>query len=372
MRLSAGKTAITSCIVIAVIGAAVLLQRGSVRATAETAGKTAPAVVVSASQVLWSDWPSGINVTCNIHALKGADLAAEVSGIVDEINFASGEAVPAGKALLRLRLNDEPALLQEREAQAQLAAIKFARDQKEFSFNAISAAALDTDRNALAAAKAEVAAEQSLIERKTVKAPFDGRLGIRQVNLGEYLTTGSVIVTLQSTDPIAADFYVPEQFYGALHLGQSVQLRVDAYPGRSFVAAITAITPKIDEATRTVTVRATLANPDGALAPGMFAKARLIFGDARRILTVPQSAISFAPYGSSVFVLEGSEGTMLARSLSVRTGEARGDRIEILSGLTAGQTVVTAGQLKLRDGLAVAVDNRIAPDEGLDPNPPEE
>ena len=209
---------------------------------------------------------------------------------------------------------------------------------------------------------------------KVVRAPFGGRLGLRAVDLGQYLTAGMAVVTLQALDPIYVDFSLPQQQVAGVAAGQPVQVRIDTYPGRVFEARVLAVDSRIDAASRMASVRATLRNPDHALLPGMFATVGLTQGPPHPAVTVPATAISYNPYGDFVYVLapSGQAGIMTAQSRVVTLGEARGDRVVVLTGLGAGETVVTAGQVKLRQGAPVRVDNRIQPQDQLDPNPREE
>jgi membrane fusion protein (multidrug efflux system) len=318
-------------------------------------------------------WQPHLDAVGNLRAVRGADLSAEIAGIVDTIDFSSGADVKAGDVLLRLRLDDEPARLAQLQASADLAAINFARDQRENVAQAVSHAVVDADRATLAVDRAQVTAEQALIDEKIVRAPFDGRLGLRQVDLGQYLQPGTAIVTLQSLDPIYIDFYVPQSQLAGIAIGENASFSVDTYPGRGFTARIIAIAPRVDQASRTAQVRATLANPDAALRPGMFATVRLDTGRPAMRVTLPQTAITFATYGSTVFVVRpGPGGASVAHQQLVETGPDRGDQVAILSGLNGGETVVTAGQLKLHEGTPVVIDNRITPRASSNPTPAEE
>ena len=319
-------------------------------------------------------WRPHLDAVGNLRAVRGADMSAEVAGIVDRIHFTSGEDVHAGDILVELRLNDEPGRLAAARAAANLAAINLARDQRQFAAQAVSRAIVDADQSTLDQDRADVTQIQALIDEKIVRAPFDGRLGVRLVDPGEYLAPGTAMVTLQSLDPIFMDFYVPQASIEAVHVGAAGSVTVDGIPGRDFPARILAITPRVDQASRTVLVRATLANADHALLPGMFASIRIESGAAAtRLVTVPQSAISFTTYGDTVFVVKpDSNGILVAHQVLVRTGAARGDQIAILSGIAPGERVVTAGQIKLHDGTPVAIDDKIMPSDAAAPNPPEE
>ncbi len=328
----------------------------------------APPVTVSAMVVRTQDWQTRLTATGAVRAVEGADLSAEVSGIVDAISFSSGQDVAAGAVLLRLRPNDDDARLAQLQAQADLAAANLQRDRKQFAAQAISRATLDADNSSLRASQAQVAAQRAQMDEKIVRAPFAGRLGIRQVDLGQYLTAGTPVVTLQALDPIYVDFNIQQQALGQLAVGQAVAVRVDAWPNRSFHARLTSINSKVDGASRMVMARAELDNHDHALVPGMFAVVEIATGAKHPVLTLPQAAISFNPYGDFVYVLKpGPGGGLAAESRVIQTGDARGDQVAVLSGLRPGEQVVTAGQLKLRSGAAAVVNNSVQPSDAQAP-----
>jgi membrane fusion protein (multidrug efflux system) len=322
-------------------------------------------------------WQPTLNSVGSITAVNGAALSAEVAGIVDKIDFKSGTDVKAGTLLLTLRPNNDPAVLAQLKATAALDETNYARDQKQFHADAIAQSQVDTDRANLAQAQAAVAAQQALMDEKQVKAPFSGRLGIRQVNVGQYLAVGTQIVSLQQLNPLYVDFYLPQQALAQLAVGQNVTVSVDAFPGKTFPAKVAAIGAEVDSATRSIAVRATLDNPDLLLRPGMFATLDLDVGTAQQLVTLPATAISYNPYGETVFLVEktkdkdGKTG-LTAHQVFVTTGQTRGDQVAVLTGIAAGDTVVTAGQLKLRNGTPVAINNTIQPPDSPNPNPPNE
>ena len=344
-------------------------------APAATAQAAEPPLTVSDAVVHPQPWQSRIKAYGQIRAVQGADLSSQVAGIVDEIDFQSGQDVKAGTVLLRLRLYDDPAKLAQLQAEVSLYSTNLERDQKQFAAQAISHATLDLDTANLRSYQAQVAAQQQQMDEKIVRAPFGGRLGIRQVDLGQYLPPGTAITTLQALDPIYVDFSVPQQQVGDIRPGVAVDVGVDAFPGRVFHAHVLALDSRIDAQSRMASVRAGLDNPDHALLPGMFAVAQLDVGAARQELAVPQAAISFNPYGDFVYVLTpkpGSPGVLVATSRVVSLGETRGDRIVVSGGLHAGDLIVTAGQFKLRSGAAVTIDNRVQPGDALAPQPQDE
>ena len=259
---------------------------------------------VSAAKAESSDWQPTIDAVGSLRAVRGADLSLEVPGVVEEILFQSGDEVQAGQILLRLRAEDEIAKLQSLEATAQLAQITYDRDVKQFKAQAISQAVVDNDEANLRNVKAQVAQQKAIVDKKTLRAPFAGRLGLRQVDLGQFLSAGTVIATLQSLDPIFVDFLLPQQAVAQLTVGAKVEAKVDAFPDRVFTGKITAINPKIETASRNIQVRATLPNADQKLLPGMFATVQLETGAAQRLITLPQTAVSYNPYGSLVYLVD--------------------------------------------------------------------
>ncbi len=327
-----------------------------------------PPATVSTVVARATEWQDALQAVGTVRAVRGADLAAEVSGVVDSVDFDSGRDVAAGTVLLRLRPNDDAARLAELQAAADLASANLARDTKQFRAQAVSQASIDADESRLRSARAQIAQLQALMAEKVVRAPFAGRLGLRVVDQGQYLPAGTTVVTLQALDPLYVDFYVPQQDLARVHTGETATLHVDAYPGRDFPARITAISPKLDAASRMAPVRATLDNADHALTPGMFATVQLRVGAVHRYVTLPNAAIVFNPYGSLVYIVDGGH----ARQALVQTGPTRGDQVAVTAGLAEGAQVVTAGQIKLRQGSAVVVNNSVQPGNDPNPNPAEE
>lgn len=320
---------------------------------------------ISAAKATSSDWQPTIDAVGSLRAVRGADLSLEVPGVVEEILFNSGDEAQAGQVLLRLRAEDEIAKLQSLEATAQLAQITYDRDVKQFKAQAISQAVVDNDEANLRNAKAQVVQQKAIVDKKTLRAPFAGKLGLRQVDLGQFLSAGTVIATLQSLDPIFVDFLLPQQAVAQLSVGAKVEAKVDAFPDRVFTGTITAINPKIETASRNVQVRATLPNADQKLLPGMFATVQLETGSAQHLVTLPQTAVSYNPYGSLVYLVDdkGADGKsqLTVRQVFVTTGATRGDQVAILKGVADGDMVVTSGQVKLRNGVPVLIDNKVVP-----------
>ncbi|MDO8972706.1 efflux RND transporter periplasmic adaptor subunit [Reyranella sp.] len=322
---------------------------------------------VSATKAETSDWQPRIDAVGTLRAVRGAELSLEVPGVVETITFQSGDEVKAGQVLLTLRKEDEEARLQSLEATASLAQITYDRDLKQLKAQAISQAIVDNDEANLRNARAQVAVQKAILDKKTLRAPFDGKLGLRQVDLGQFLAAGTMIATLQSMDPIFVDFLLPQQAVAQIAVGDKVRAKVDAFPGRTFQGEITAVNPKIETGSRNVQVRATLPNADQKLMPGMFATVELDTGAAQRLVTLPQTAVSYNPYGSLVYLVDDkgkgadAKPELVARQVFVTTGATRGDQVAILKGVSEGDTVVTSGQIKLRNGVPVLVDNRAVP-----------
>jgi membrane fusion protein (multidrug efflux system) len=287
------------------------------------------------------------------------DISSEVAGQVRSVNFRSGQDVKAGAVLLQLNADSDLAQLHALQASAELAASTLKRDQAQLAVQAVSQAQVDSDAADLKNKRALVAQQEAVIAKKTIRAPFAGRLGISSTNPGQYLNPGDKIVTLQSVDPIYLDFYLPQRNIGQLSIGQSVDARADAFPGVVFHGKISAVNPKIDSATRNVMVQATIANPKRQLLPGMFANASIDIGGKQHYLTLPQTAVTYNPYGSTVFIVKpaAKAGVLEVQQVFVVTGETRGDQVAITKGLKEGQQVVTSGQIKLKNGVQVVPAN---------------
>ena len=370
---------IMAVVVVLVLGGIFGWQTFMARMMSKYMGAAASAPqTVSTIAAAADKWQSRLQATGSLRAVRGADLSSQASGIVDEIHFDSGNDVPTGKVLLRLRPLDDYALLQQLEAAAKLAEQNYKRDQEQFAAQAISQAVIDGDEATLKTARAQVEAQHALIQEKIVAAPFAGRLGIRQVDLGQYLAAGTTIVTLQALDPILVDFYLPQQALSRIKIGQAVGAMVDTYPGKPFKGVIEAINSKVDAASRNVQVRASFHNADRLLVPGMYATVSIDAGDEIAQITLPQAAITYNPYGDTVFVVEqaGTDDKGKPRSIVkqrfVKLGATRGDQIAVLSGIKAGEIVVTAGQMKLRNGSAITINNSLTPTNEINPNPPNE
>ena len=291
------------------------------------------------------------------------------------MSFHSGDDVRAGQVLVQLNADADRALLHSLQAQAELARTTFERDKRQFAVKAISKAVLDVSAADLKSKLAQVDEQAAMVEKKTIRAPFGGRIGISTVNPGQYLNPGDKIVTLQSVDTVYVDFLLPQQHIGQITLGQNVIATTDTYPDRKFKGKITAINPKVDPQTRNIEIEATLANPRHALLPGMFTSVKVLAGLTAQYVTLPQTAVTFNPYGETVFVVTrggktaGNKSELIAKETFVTTGATRGDQIAIVKGINAGQTVVSSGQLKLKSGSVVIVNNEIQPSNDAAPQP---
>ena len=333
-----------------------------------------PPQTVSTAKAQFTEWQGEFQAVGTLRAVRGADIAPELSGVITAIHFQSGQAVAAGAPLVQLNAESDLARLQSLAAAADLAQANYERDKKQLEFQAVSQAVVETDAATLKSARAQVAEQQALLNKKLVRAPFEGRLGIRAVDVGQYVNAGTKLVTLQALDPVYVDFYAPQKSLGKIALKQKIVLTTDAFQGQQFPGEVSSIDPKVDPATRNVQVRATVRNPKRTLLPGMFATVVLASGGPQRFLTLPQTAVSYNPYGDTVFVVEESKGkdekvALVAQQKFVTTGETRGDQVAILSGIKEGDTVVTAGQIKLRSGFPVIVNNSIQPTNEPAPQP---
>ena len=318
------------------------------------------------------EWPATLSVIGTMAAVQGVTVSADLSGMVERILFESGQAVRAGQVLAVLDTRQERAQLAAIEAQRDLARVTFDRMQGLVNEKVISRAEFDRATADFNQTDARVEEIRAVIERKTIRAPFSGILGIRQVNLGQYLAGGDPLVTLQSLNPIYVNFGVPQQSAGQMVVGRTVRITTDDVGGVESFGRITAIDSLVDETTRNIQVQATLENPGGRLRPGMFVQTEVPLGPSEKVIALPASAISYAPYGDSVFVvaeMKGEDGKAYrgVRQQFVKPGAARGDQVAVLSGINPGDEVVTSGVFKLRNGAAVLVNNTVQP--GNDPSP---
>jgi membrane fusion protein (multidrug efflux system) len=314
-----------------------------------------PAPTVTLIEVVKTDWEPMLSAVGTVQAVQGVEVNNEVAGQVTAIAFESGAMVKRGEILARLADDVDRADLEGLQAAERLARIKLERTRALLKDRAVAQGDFDEISAQLDQARALVKAKQATIEKKTIRAPFDGRLGIRQIDLGQFLPEGSPIVPLQTLDPIYVDFALPERHLARLEVGQGVQVRVSPYPDRTFTGQIEVISPGIDQGTRNVRVRSRLANPDLALRPGMFARVAVLLPRAQDVLVIPREAIAFNTYGDSVFVIQEQAGKTLVERRQISTGETRGNEIAVVAGLAAGDRVVLSGQVKLMSGQEVRI-----------------
>lgn len=334
-----------------------------------------PPETVTAMPIESEQWEETIIATATVTAVQGVEVSAEIGGRVKRIAFESGSLVKMGDVLIQLDTASEDAQLASAQATAALAKASLNRVKKLNKQNLTSQDALESAQAKVKETVAQANNVRALIAKKTIKAPFTGRLGLRQVNLGQILRDGDAIVSLQTLDPILVDFSVPQKALSRLESGLEVQITVDAAPDKPFVGKIIATNPDVDLATRSVRVRAKVANPDDLLRSGMFATATVIMPEKKTVLPVIATAVAYATFGNSVFVIdeqeneESGETEKVLRQQFIRLGKARGDFIDVIDGLKAGDTVVTSGVFKLRSGMKVIIDNTLAPKPSMNPQP---
>jgi membrane fusion protein (multidrug efflux system) len=371
--------------------------------------KPPPPSTVSTTKVAFAEWQPALTAVGSLRAARGADLALDIAGLVTRVNVQSGDEVKEGQVLLQLRDSEDVAQLHQLEAAASLAEVTFGRAKQQLAVKAISQADYDTAAADLKAKQAAVQQQQVNVSKKQLRAPFAGRSGIVTINPGTFLDSGKTIVTLQQLDPVFVDFHLPQKNLGELQVGQKVTLTLDAFADKSFEGALSAISPKVDSDTRNVQIEAKVPNPERVLTPGMFANASVEVGSQQRYLTLPQTAVVYNPYGETVFVVnkksdfdkakaaatksvddnaqpgakesgkdqkqdkskELPADTLVVQQTFVTTGATRGDQVAIVKGLDEGAEVVTSGQIKLKNGAAVTVDNKVQPANSPNPTPQE-
>jgi membrane fusion protein (multidrug efflux system) len=314
-----------------------------------------PAPVVDVAEVRESRWEPTLEAVGSVQAVQGVAVSNQVAGQIKEIRFDSGEDVARGQVLVLLDDDVDQADLEGLKAAERLATIKLQRNSALLKDRAVSQGDFDEVSAQLDQARAQVKSKQATIDKKVIRAPFQGQLGIRQVDLGQFLPEGTPIVLLQALDPIYVDYAVPEREIGSLSVGQRVRVRVEAHPDARFDGAITAITPGVEKGTRSVQVRARFSNPDAELRPGMFARVETLLPAQERVLTLPREAVTFNTYGDSVFLVEEKDGKLQVQRRQIQTGAVRGDEVSVLAGLQAGDRVVSAGQVKLHNGQEIQI-----------------
>ena len=375
-----------------------------------------PPSAVSTAKATTEDWQPELKAVGSLRAVRGADLALDMPGLVTDVNLKSGDDVREGQVLVQLRSTEDEAQLRQLEAAAALAEVTFNRAKQQLAVQAISKADYDTASADLKGKQAAVAQQRVNVSRKALRAPFAGRAGIVTVNPGAYLNSGAVIVTVQQTDPVFVDFFMPQKNLSQIKVGQKIALSLDAYPGKAFEGTLTAISPKVDSQTRNVQIEATVPNPDRVLAPGMFANVSVEIGEHRKYLTLPQTAVVYNPYGETVYVVRKKSdfdkdqaesqksaaasaqktdakpadakkddrkaepkkdekkedpNQLVVQQTFVTTSGTRGDQVAITKGLDEGAEVVTSGQIKLKNGAPIKVDNSVQPSNNPNPTPQE-
>jgi len=340
-------------------------------------GKGEPVQTVSVVPARLEDWQPSLDAVGTVRAVRGADLAFEVSGVVAQVPAKAGSQVQLGQPLASLDDSTDLAQLRQLQAVADLAEVTFRRTQSQLAAHTVSQADLDNAEGDLKAKRAGAQAQGALVAKKHLTAPFAGQVGIVATSPGSYLNPGAVVVTLQQLDTVYVDFYLPQKDAGQLRQGQVVALAVDAFPGRSFKGKVTAVNPRVDSSTRNIQVEATFSNPGHSLLPGMFTRVSMDVGAKQPFLTLPQTAITYNPYGALVFLAKAGtdakgQPTLAAQQVFVTTGATRGDQVAVLKGLTAGAQVVSSGGLKLRNGTPLLIDNRVQPANDANPAPQEQ
>lgn len=369
---------LTALGLLAVIGLLAGIKTWQIRAMIAQGNQfVAPPEIVSSAPVTTDSWETLLEAVGSLEAVQGVTVTAEFTGKVVDIAFTAGSMVAAGDLLVQQDISVEKAQLRSAESVADLARLEYQRSKRLLATNVVSQADYDKNLAQLTQALAQADNIRAVIAKKTIRAPFSGRLGLRHINLGQVINDGEAIVTLQALDPIFVNFSLPQQELAQIHTGLSVRVSSDALPGQVVTCPITAISPEVDDVTRNIRVQATLENGDEKFRPGMYVNVAVVLPAKEKVLTIPATAVLYAPYSDSVFVIEdkkaddGSPAGKIVRQQFVRLGEKRGDFIAVLSGLKAEETVVSTGAFKLRNGQDVVVDNTLAPEFKLAPKPSE-
>jgi membrane fusion protein (multidrug efflux system) len=357
-------------LLIAVLAGLKVWQIMSMISKMKAAGQ--PAQTVTTITASSSDWQPELSAVGSLRAVRGVNITTELAGLVRSVDFKSGDDAKAGQVLVQLNADSDVATLHSLQAAADLAQTVYARDKVQFEAQAISQAQLDADAADLRNKRAQAEAQAAIVAKKALRAPFAGHLGITTVNPGQYLNTGDKVVSLQALDPIYVDFRLPQEQLTLVHPGSPVGLTSDAFPNVSFSGKVNAIDPAIDPSSRNFQAEATIPNPDHKLLPGMFAKVAVEAGGVQHYLTLPQTAITYNPYGSTVFLaVKDKAGKLTAQQTFVTTGSARGDQVAVLTGVKDGDQVVTSGQLKLKNGTPLEVSTAAEPANSPNPTPQE-
>ena len=341
-------------------------------------GMGLPPATVSTMVVANSEWQPKLTSVGNVRAFRGVELSTELAGLVANVPIKSGQDVKEGELLIKLNDVSDVAQLNSLKALADLAKVINERDRQQLAIQAISKNVFDTSAADAKSKQAQVEQQTALVAKKNLKAPFSGRIGIVSINPGQYVNSGDKLLTLQTLDPIFVDFNLPQNNAEQIKVGQEVEVTTDAFKDASFTGKITAVSPKVDTNTRNIQVEAQLANPDKKILPGMFANVNIKIGDQVKLLTLPQTAVTYNPYGSTVFIAKSAgkkdkqgKDILEAQQVFVTTGATRGDQVAILKGVEEGATVVTSGQLKLKNGTPLIINNKVQPANSPNPKPQE-
>ena len=341
-------------------------------------GMGLPPATVSTMVVGSSEWQPQLSSVGNVRAFRGVELSTEIGGLVQTVPIKSGQDVKEGELLIKLNDASDVAQLNSLKAMADLAKVINERDAQQLVIQAISKNVFDNSKADAKSKQAQVEAQAALVAKKNLKAPFSGRVGIVSINPGQYVNSGDKLFTLQTLDPIFVDFTLPQSNAEQIQVGQDVVVTTDAFKDASFAGKITAVSPKVDTNTRNIQIEAQIANPDKKVLPGMFANVNIKLGDQVKLLTLPQTAVTYNPYGSTVFIAKDTgkkdkkgKPALEAQQVFVTTGSTRGDQVAILKGINEGDTVVTSGQLKLKNGTPLMINNKVQPANSPDPRPQE-
>jgi membrane fusion protein (multidrug efflux system) len=341
-------------------------------------GMGLPPATVSTMVVETSAWQPKLSSVGNVRAFRGVELSTEIGGLVQNVSIKSGMDVKEGELLIKLNDASDVAQLNSLKALADLAQVINERDRQQLEIQAISKNVFDTSKADAKSKQAQVEQQTALVAKKNLKAPFSGRVGIVMINPGQFVNPGDKLLTLQTLDPIFVDFNLPQSNAEQIRVGQEIVVTTDAFKDANFTGKITAVSPKVDTNTRNIQIEAQLANPDKKILPGMFANVNIKLGDQMKMLTLPQTAVTYNPYGSTVFIAKPTgkkdkqgKPALEAQQVFVTTGPTRGDQVAILKGVDEGATVVTSGQLKLKNGTPLIVNNKVLPANSPNPQPQE-
>lgn len=379
MKKSMSKRMIIMLVIVGAVFAAIIAYQMFVASMMQQflASNAQPPATVTAMQVKRELWQPQLSAVGTLRAIQGVDITAEIAGIVKRVHFKSGDEVNKGDLLLELNSAEEAAQLQSLQASRKLAEINLDRDKRQFAVHAISKSKLDATQAELTSRIAQEAQQQAIIDKKRIRAPFAGRLGISRVNPGQYLNMAEAIVSLQNNRALYIDFNLPQKYVGQIRQGQVITV-IDAQNSDMAISgSISTINSVVDKSTRNVQVEGLIDNSSGTLLPGMFVNVKVDSGEAQQLLTLPQTAISFNAYGSTLFVAKAVQGAeegksqLVAQQVFVKSGDKRGDQVVILEGIEEGDTVVTSGQLKLKNGTPLIINNAVQPANEAAPRPQE-